>query len=88
MKIDFQFRDIPSSSVLQIVFSAEENDARKLLDYPAVNGELMATFKNGSRYLYKDVPMMLVIQVATALSIGTEFHANIVNGGFDYEKIE
>ena len=50
-------------------------------------GDLKITFKNNQKYLYHDVPKLLVLNAVKAESVGKALNAIIKNKNIRYEKV-
>lgn len=55
-----------------------------------ITGYLRATFKNGTRYIYEDVPLTVAMAIMNPsggnYSIGSNFNEHIKSGNYKYSK--
>lgn len=49
---------------------------------------LQVQFRNGSSYMYADVPEEMHKKIVNSSSIGSSFHSNIIKGKFRCDKIK
>jgi KTSC domain len=63
----------------------ESNQAAEAM-YNEANRDLIITYTNGSRYVYKDFPFMLWLQFLRSVSKGS-FISRFIKGKYEYQRI-
>lgn len=72
----------PAVEVLKVSFPTSSNIDS--LEY--CKSGMVATFKNGDRYIYRGVPKEVFTVLCEASSVGSAFH-RLIRGRFEFEKI-
>jgi len=81
MLIDFKASDIDSSNIKRVEF---RNEMTKSWSTDS-KGYVRITFKNDSRYIYKDVPFIEVINMITSESVGSFFN-RVISKNYSFVK--
>lgn len=82
MKIEAKIIDIDSSLIDRMEYIWVSEEPWKLKN----EGHLRVTFQNGFRYIYEDVPFIIVMNIAADRSVGEAFNEFIKNGDYKYYK--
>lgn len=82
MRIELKILDIDSSHISRMDFLWNSDDPWKLKS----EGHLRITFQNGTRYIYENVPFIIVMDIAADESPGKAFDFHIKNGKYKYYK--
>lgn len=83
MKANVVFSGIQSSLInrMEYVWSSEEDPFKMKAE-----GHLRVTFQNGSRYIYENVPLIIVMNIAASDSTGESFTSLIKGNGYSFYK--
>lgn len=57
MEIRIQIDNLNSSNITEIVYLSKSNNDGSVTFFGSVEGDLIVTFKNNTRYLYRDLPI-------------------------------
>lgn len=82
-RFEIHVHNVKSSNIRSIFFSASYEDGVRITDL----GELEIVFRNGSRYVYHDVPMSSVIDLTTSESVGRRFNSLNIATKYKYQKL-
>jgi hypothetical protein len=83
MRVELDVRDIPSSLIERVEYLWQDDNNWRMKQ----TGHVRVTFLNGTKYIYEDVPFMIVMNVIGAQdSIGARFSEFIKSGGYKYYK--
>jgi hypothetical protein len=72
LKIRIQIDDLASSNITDIVYISISNN-KDMTDFYKVNGDLIVTFSNGTRYAYNDLPLGILSKCFDSESFGSAF---------------
>lgn len=82
MRIETRIIDIDSSHISRLEYVWHSDD-----DWALNNcGHVRATFQNGIRYIYEEVPFIVLMNVAASESVGQAFNTLIKGGNYSYYK--
>ena len=83
MRVKVDISDIQSSLIksMEYVWYSEEESIKMKSE-----GHLRVHFQNDSIYIYEDVPLVIVLNIAAADSVGENFNFFIKNESYRYYK--
>lgn len=84
MRIETKITDIDSSLIDRMEYLWAGEESWKLKN----EGHLRVTFQNGSRYIYENVPFIIVMNIAADESVGEAFNHFIKNGDYKFYKAD
>lgn len=82
MRVETRIVDIDSSQISRMDYVWQSDEPWKL----KMAGHLRVTFANGQRYIYENVPYIIVMNIAADESPGSAFNHFIKGGDFKYYK--
>lgn len=88
MNLRMKVTDIESSSISSLEWVKMGVDVIENINN--ITGYLRATFTNGTKYIYKDVPLVTALAVlnpsGSSYSIGSNFNEHIRSANYEYTK--